>query len=368
LAKARKLGLSIGRKIVLRELGLTVTRLKVKKGSSALSSLRRLFRLKTTGQYELNHYYQIAGSHKCKDLRCYAVDLIHWNTESKVCMANIKIGMVDTQVDIHIPSLSNQHIIGKDFILEGKPAPKDHGTSIATILVGAPGSHFPGLLPSATLYAASAFSSDKTYRYRATALAVARALNWLISRKVIVINLSFAGPPNKLLRQAVRRTLARGIPLVAAAGNFGPKAPPTFPAAYKGVIAVTAVDRFCHSYRQANRGMYINFSAPGVSIWTPGENGRGQFRNGTSYSAAYVTALSVEIISTSDQVKGQKDLRELLKKNALDLGRPGRDRVFGWGLVRSQGLCNVKPRKSTDSERQNALELAGYGCSDAKLY
>ncbi len=333
-ARIKNLGLTIDREMVLDELDLTITRFKVKKGATARSSLRRLRQLKTTVQYDLNHYYQIAGDHECNDIRCYGTDLIGWKTDREINGRNIKIGMVDTLVDTHIPALSKQNITRKSFVLKGKLSPKNHGTAIAALLVGASDSHFPGLLPNAALYAANVFFVDKSGRQRSTALSIAQSLDWLVSKEVTVINLSLTGHRNKLLEQAVGQTLAHNIPLVAAAGNNGPKAPPAFPAASKGVIAVTAVDRFQHSYRQANHGRYISFAAPGVSIWTPGDHGRGQLKNGTSYAAAYVTAIAVEILNHPGIEKNQNSVCAVMRKNVLDLGPSGRDDIFGWGLVR----------------------------------
>lgn len=96
--------------------------------------------------------------------------------------------------------------------------------------------------------------------------------------KVQVVNLSIASPKNEVLQTAVRAVARTGQVLVAAAGNGGPKAKPFFPAAYTNVIAVTAVDSKLKAYQHANRGGYIDFSAPGVDLWTASNNGRGVFK------------------------------------------------------------------------------------------
>ncbi|RWP39382.1 S8 family serine peptidase, partial [Mesorhizobium sp.] len=73
-------------------------------------------------------------------------------------------------------------------------------------------------------------------------------LDLLSVRGVQVTNMSLSGPANALLEQFVRRLADRGMVIVAAAGNGGPKAGPSFPAAYADVIAVTAVDRMKRPY------------------------------------------------------------------------------------------------------------------------
>jgi len=55
--------------------------------------------------------------------------------------------------------------------------------------------------------------------------------------------MSFAGPKDPILMQAMKRLTDQGIILIAAAGNAGPKSPPLFPAAdQQNVIAVSATD------------------------------------------------------------------------------------------------------------------------------
>ena len=68
------------------------------------------------------------------------------------------------------------------------------------------------------------------------------ALDWAAEQEVRIVNMSFVGPDNELLEAACADARERDLVLVAAAGNNGPKAPYGYPAAYPGVIAVTATD------------------------------------------------------------------------------------------------------------------------------
>jgi hypothetical protein len=102
------------------------------------------------------------------------------------------------------------------------------------------------------------------------------------------------------------------------------------------VLAVTAVDRFLRPYQKANRGIYINFAAPGVGIWTPGPYRKGKFRSGTSFAAAYFTAMAARKLQYPEVRQGHQHLRQIFRKQALDLGTPGKDSTYGWGLVRWQ--------------------------------
>jgi subtilisin family serine protease len=172
-------------------------------------------------------------------------------------------------------------------------------------------------------------------------MALATGLDWVAAQKPAVINMSIAGPDGAVLRAAVERLFAAGIALVAAAGNQGPEAPPAYPAAYPHVLAVTAIDRELKPYAQANRGTYVALAAPGVAIWTSDPKGAGVFRDGTSFAAPFATA----VLAQARAAAPQRALPEVLKdveSRARDLGAPGDDPVFGWGLVQAEACRTAK--------------------------
>ena len=91
---------------------------------------------------------------------------------------------------------------------------------------------------------------------------IVRAVDWLHSQGVRVVNISLAGPYNKILDRGLEAAAERGMVIVAAAGNEGAGAPPRYPAAFDYVIAVTAVDADLRVYRRAGAGDHIDFAAP----------------------------------------------------------------------------------------------------------
>jgi minor extracellular protease Epr len=158
-----------------------------------------------------------------------------------------------------------------------------------------------------------------------------RGLDWLVGNHVQVINLSLGGPSNDLMASVFAKLYSKGVIIVASAGNGGPNAAPSYPAAYRGVLAVTAVDALDQSYRDANNGPYIAIAAPGVDVWTP-DAASGHYVSGTSFSAAVVTGaiglmLSYRPKLTTDRVRAN------LCRHARDLGTPGIDPVYGCGLM-----------------------------------
>jgi subtilisin family serine protease len=199
------------------------------------------------------------------------------------------------------------------------------------------GSGWGGLLPGARLTAANIFQFGANREITASASGLLEAIDWMAERQVDVVNMSIAGSNNKIVRQVVEKAGKRGLVLVAAAGNWGTAARPAYPAAYDDVIAVTAVDADRRIYEFANTGHYIDFAAPGVRIWTAIPGG-GQYQSGTSFASPYVSVLTGLAVSRGHP-RDPEAVRQTLRRRVVDLGTPGRDDVFGWGLVDMQPRC-----------------------------
>tara|TARA_B100000579_G_C22145004_1_gene538259 strand:- start:196 stop:513 length:318 start_codon:yes stop_codon:yes gene_type:complete len=102
-----------------------------------------------------------------------------------------------------------------------------------------------------------------------------------------------------------------------------------FPAAYDQVIAVTAVDEQRKAFRLANRGSYVDLAAPGVDVrhLLPGE-GYGT-SSGTSFAVPFVST-AVAIVKHRFP---ENNPAQVLFESARDLGEPGKDDIYGYGLV-----------------------------------
>jgi subtilisin family serine protease len=211
------------------------------------------------------------------------------------------------------------------------PAFPAHGTAVATLLTGRDAARgFEGAAAGAELYAGEVMRV-RAGREDTNARIVLEGLDWLLSENVRVVNLSLGGAPNRLLADATETILARTVVVVAAAGNAGRGAPPSYPAAYPGVIAVTANDAAGRVYDRANHGGYIALSAPGVDVWVP-DAGSGRYVSGTSFAAAWVSGAAARLVGQSPRLKPPQ-VRAQFCAAARDLGAPGRDAVFGCGLL-----------------------------------
>ena len=126
------------------------------------------------------------------------------------------------------------------------------------MLAGGRTSGTPGLIPHAEFFVASVFVADTQGDSATDTISVLKALDWMDAFNVKLINMSFAGPKDELVQKAIEKLSAKGVVFIAAVGNEGPTAEPSYPAAYKQVIAVTAVNRELRGYHYANRGEHID--------------------------------------------------------------------------------------------------------------
>ena len=254
--------------------------------------------------------------------------------------------MIDTPIDYQHPAFLGEEVHVGTFVPRSrKPAASWHGTGVLALLTGNPNTTTPGLVPGASYYVADVFSMDAAGDPIADSFSMLKALDWMEAFGVNIVNLSLAGPKDPLIERAISRLAKKGIIFVAAAGNDGPTAPPTYPAAYAQVVAVTAVNKKLRNYRYANRGSFVDLAAPGVGIWTAAPGQKEGYRSGTSFAAPFVTAIAATLYP--QLIRKSKDgfLRALTTK---DLGPPGKDKIYGRGLAVAPKSC----RAPTPTARQ----------------
>ena len=239
------------------------------------------------------------------------------------------VGIVDTAVATDHEALRSADIVQRDFVPFTNERPTAHGTAVASILVGG---RLHAQFRGGRVYAASVFFKDDKGDDATTAASLTVAGEWLATEGVRVINMSLAGPPNRVLEAAIEALVARGVIVVAAVGNNGPTGEPLYPAAYPNVIGVTAVDGAQRVYRYANRGPQVRFAAPGVDIRVAKSGGGYREMTGTSVAAPHAAAVIANAVAGRAGATPASVLAEL-ERNALDLGAKDFDSVFGFGLI-----------------------------------
>lgn len=310
----------------LERLGLVVSVFRLPVGADTPALLEEIRARLPALSLDLNHRYRLMAGSRQR----YGQEMIGLSMDNTACLANARVGLLDTAVNLAHPALAGRSIDLAQFA-GPTPAPGDHGTAIASLWVGDPDQGFTPLMREATLSVAAVFR-QRGSEIDTTTDILARGMDWLLGQQVDAINLSLGGRQNRILDPILQRLLAEEILLVAAAGNLGPEGPPVYPAAFPGVVAATAVDANRRPYRHANHGTYIDFAAPGVNVWAATENGT-TYQSGTSLAAPFVLATLLAEQRLAD------DWLRNARESALDLGPPGKDPSYGWGLVRWPTGC-----------------------------
>jgi subtilisin family serine protease len=251
---------------------------------------------------------------------------------------DIVVAVIDSGIDIKHPELASS--IANSFdALGGKEGAHVHGTGIAGVIVSH--ARLMGSAPAARLLAIRAFGAAPGGA-ESTSFVVLRSLDYAAAHGARIVNMSFAGPKDALIERGIAAAAAKGIVMVAAGGNAGPKSPPLYPAANPNVIAVSATDAQDRLFAASNRGKYIAVSAPGVDIFLPAPDEKYQMTSGTSFSAAYISGLAALMLERNPALKPD-EVRAILMKTARDLGAPGRDDLFGAGEADAFAAVSAVP-------------------------
>jgi subtilisin family serine protease len=243
----------------------------------------------------------------------------------------LSLGIVDTAVAAEHEALRGADIVQRDFVRVANERPTAHGTAVASILVGG-AARLRAQFLGGRVYAASVFFADDDGNDATTAASLTVAGEWLAAEGVRVINMSLAGPPNRVLEAAIEALVARGVIVVAAVGNNGPSGEPLYPAAYTSVVGVTAIDAAQRVYRYANRGPHVRFAAPGVDVRVAKSGGGYRDMTGTSVAAPHAAAVIASTVAGRAGATPAAILAEL-ERAAHDLGAKDFDNVFGFGRI-----------------------------------
>ncbi len=239
----------------------------------------------------------------------------------------VVIAVIDSEIDSKTPDLAGTVRERYDAGC-GASAPDAHGTGMA----GAIASHAQllGVAPHANIIAICAFGGAG--QPKSSTLKIIEGLDYAIQHGAKIVNMSFAGPPDPALSQALQIAREKGVLLIAAAGNAGPKSAPLYPGADPNVMAVTATDENDQLFKGANQGRYVTVAAPGVEILVPAPEGGVQVTTGTSVATANVSGVAALLIAHKPSLTPEQ-IRAILVTTAKHLGSQGINPQFGAGLV-----------------------------------
>jgi len=310
--------------------GRTLHRWRLDGGGTVQAMIRGLAREPLVAGAQPNYVYALAQDAVARiSSGQYAPDKLGLLAAHRLATGNrVLVAVIDSGVDAGHPDLAGA--IAASFDAAGEAAsPDQHGTGMAGAIAAR--RTMLGTAPQVALLTVRAFGA-KASNVDGTTFSIIKGLDWATEQGARVINMSFAGPADPRLRDAFIKVSRRGIVLIAAAGNAGPRSPPLYPAADPNVIAVTATDINDALFAGANRGSHIAVAAPGVDILVPGTGGTYQLTTGTSVAAAQVSGVAALLIERNPSL-APADVRQILTRTAKAIAPKGREREFGAGLV-----------------------------------
>ncbi|MFF4492103.1 type VII secretion-associated serine protease mycosin [Streptomyces sp. NPDC001544] len=280
----------------------------------------------------------------------------------------VQVAVIDTGVDVKNPQLTKAVNVSKGKNLlpaenskgekidrgnnSGTTDTVGHGTRVAGIIAARPaqGTGFVGLAPDATIIPIKQNDAEGD----GTTLTLASAIRYAVQAGAGVINISqdtanaVAGGPQ--LKQAVDDALARNVVIVASAGNdgLGGNVKVTYPASYKGVLAVAASDRNNERAPFSQSQDTVGVAAPGVDMISTVPGGGHCSDNGTSFSAPYVAGVAALLKAKYPKWTAQEIVAQI--EQTAERSIPGHDRLVGWGVVDPvKALTDVDPEHPVQS-------------------
>jgi len=321
LQQAQARGFQVQSDETLQPLGERIVTLIAPPGVSTRRALRDLRAADPGGSYDFDHLFvsqQTVPSAGSEDIA--ALNVLPE-------MVDIRVGLIDGGVDIEHPVFATRppDVAG----CQGKPVASEHGTAVASLFVGR-SREFHGAAPGAHLVAIDIYCDGASPGGRVRDIVM--ALGELMAADVRVINMSIVGPDNAVLAAVIRKVIAQSIVVVAASGNDGPNAGPLYPAAYPGVVAVTAVDANEKLLIEASGGEHVRFAAPGADMVAAGLAGQFTTVRGTSYASPLVAGLLARLLASDDTVAAEQVVQQLAA-TTVDRSKAPRALRHDYGLV-----------------------------------
>jgi len=250
------------------------------------------------------------------------------------------VAVLDTDIAAGHQDLAGVLLPGYDFIEDRVFDPQapdrqladlDHGTMVASIIAAPDDEHgIRGVAPGVRVLPVRIVPDVG----QGTADDMAAGINWALENNADVINLSIRTTQDSpAVREAIERAVDLGVPVVASAG-LGPTSVAFYPAAYESVLAVAALTPSLEPYSGSPAAPYIDVAAPGFDIMAAGGSAADVYRTGkgTSFAAPHVSGLLALMMYVAPDATAAQ-LRQAVVDHAVDLGSPGRDDVYGAGLI-----------------------------------
>jgi subtilisin family serine protease len=318
----------------------TLQRWRIDGNRSVAATLRALARYRAIAAAQPNYLYGLAQTaQSAPDTSAqYVIDKLHLTEAHRITGGdNVLVAVIDSRVDTRHPDLAGV-IAGEFDALGGASKPHAHGTAMAGAI--AANSKLIGVAPKVRLLAIRTFAGEGESA-QGTTFNILKGIDWAASQNARIVNMSFAGPADAMLRDLLAKAHARGMVLIAAVGNAGPRSPPLYPAADAHVIGITATDADDKLMPQANRGPQVAVAAPGVDILAAAPDGQYTMTSGTSVAAAHASGVAALLLARKPDLAPDA-VRRSLVRSAQPV--PGKPREVGAGVIDALKAVNSLDR------------------------
>jgi|GEM_PF-4661235 len=254
--------------------------------------------------------------------------------------SSIIIAILSTGVDRDHPDLKDKLLPGYDFVNNDGDPNEDGmglGTMEAGIAAAISNNHLgvAGASWGAKILPVKVLNATTGGNYAT----VVKGINYAVQQKANVINMSFAGYSSgyQAMQEAINNAVSKGVLPIASVGDKGaePGQRPPYPAALNGVLGVTATDRHNVRLPASGHGPFVDVAAPGediVGTYWEKENRGYALGIGSEFAAPQVSGIAALIYSMNPTLT-VTEVARIIKESALDLGPPGPDEDYGYGLV-----------------------------------
>ncbi len=246
--------------------------------------------------------------------------------------AELTVAVVDTGMDYTHPDLSGRRDGGWDYF-NRDPDPWDdngHGTMVAGMACANSdnGTGLAGLDWRARIMPLKALGVKGEGDLESVVNSIMHAANYGAE----VINMSLTSAVySQELAEAVAYAHSRGCVMVAAAGNEGDERM-NYPAGLPHVIGVGSTDQSGDRSYFSNHNSSVDLVAPGEQIIGPVPGGGYKRGSGTSEATPHVSAAALLLLAQYPGASTE-EIWQRLRSGARDLGSPGYDQYYGWGLL-----------------------------------
>jgi subtilisin family serine protease len=321
-------------------IGTTLYRYEIKDKRSVPAVIASLERYPQVAAVQPNYVYtlQQAGQNGHFVEEQYTVPKMHL-AEAHMISNGEKtlVAVIDSGIDWTHPEISGAVTRGFNAI-GGDWEKAQHGTEIAGII--ASHADLTGVAPQARLLAVRAFKAGGKVAVVGETFDILAGIEWAVKNKAQIVNMSFAGPFDPDLSREVAEGSRRRVIFIAAVGNEGKAAKPSYPAAYENVIPVTATDRADAIFKDASRCATTCIAAPGVDIFAAAPAGAYKHDSGTSMAAAEVSGV-VALLLDAKPGLDPKAVRDLLVQTAKHLSLPDPDESSIAGIVDAYAMLEA---------------------------